>query len=90
MSLLRRAKSISNSRIIGFGRLHTPFSWHGKPGQIELAGFVLDSSAWESIVGDLESPDAHDNQKFGSGDPVSGEMEEKAASAASHVSIHRS
>ena len=67
----------------GASTLH--FLGHGKPGQIELAGFVLDSSAWESIVGDLESPDAHDNREFGSGDPVSGEMEEKAASAASHV-----
>ena len=34
-------------------RLHTHFLGHA-PGQIELAGFVLDS-AWESIVGDLNA-----------------------------------
>ena len=43
------------------------FLGHGKPGQIELAGFVLDGCAWEGIVGDLASPDAHKYQEFVSG-----------------------
>ena len=28
---------------------------HGKPGQVELAGYVLDGDAWESIAADLEA-----------------------------------
>ena len=28
---------------------------HGKPGQVELAGFVLDESAWEDIATKLKS-----------------------------------
>ena len=33
---------------------------HGKPGQVELAGYVLDEDAWERIVSDVEaaSPDS--------------------------------
>ena len=47
-------------QILSSGVLTIHILGHGKPGQVELAGYVLDEDAWESIVANLEaaSPDS--------------------------------